>query len=231
MKVGWGEPRGIELRPTELDGVPRPGTIEVVLVRSTRLKSWNFAQSVPQAILVVSTLLGSWLGMQAAHELGHVLGAWITGGEVATVVLYPLRISHTEMIDNPHPLIVVWAGPLVGVLLPLIVWGVLVATRASTAFLARFFAGFCLIANGAYLGVGSIFGAGDCGEMLRQGSSVWVLRTFGAVAVPLGFWLWNGQGPQFGLGPAGGNVNRRVAYGSLVIFSLLVLLGLIVDGA
>ena len=68
------------------------------------------------------------------------------------------------------------------------------------AFVARFFAGFCLIANGAYLGVGSVLGSGDCGELLRQGSPVWVLRVFGAVAVPMGFWLWSGQGPNFGSG-------------------------------
>ena len=103
--------------------------------QSSRLKSWNFTQNVPQGILVVSTLLGSWLAMQAAHELGHVLGALLTGGEIATVNLHPLRISHTEMIDNPHPLVVVWAGPLVGVLLPLIVWGLLAATRVPGAFL------------------------------------------------------------------------------------------------
>ncbi len=66
--------------------------------------------------------------------------------------------------------------------------------------------------------------------MLRQGSPVWVLRVFGAVAVPIGFWLWNGQGPHFGLGTARGNVNHRVAYTSLAMFLLLVLLGLIVDG-
>lgn len=66
--------------------------------------------------------------------------------------------------------------------------------------------------------------------MLRQGSLVWVLRVFAAAAVPMGFWLWSGQGPKFGLGEAQGKVSHRVSYGSLAIFSLLVLLGLIVDG-
>ena len=135
------------------------------------------------------------------------------------------------MIDNPHPLVVVWAGPLLGVVSPLILWALLAGTRVPGAFVARFFAGFCLIANGAYLGVGSFLGTGDCGEMLRQGSPVWVLRAFGLVAVPTGFWLWNGQGPSFGLGEADGKVSRQAAYGSLVVFSLFVLLGLIVDGA
>ena len=64
-------------------------------MRSPHLKSWNFAQNFHQAILVVSTLLGSWLGMQAAHELGHVIGAFFTGGEIARVVLHPLTKSRT----------------------------------------------------------------------------------------------------------------------------------------
>ena len=102
-----------------------------------RVLEFSAAEDRHQAVLVLSTLLGSWLGMQAAHESGHVLGAVLTGGEVATVVLYPLTISHTELIDNPHPLIVVWAGPLVGVLLPLVLWGVLAVTGTSGAFIAR----------------------------------------------------------------------------------------------
>jgi hypothetical protein len=160
-------------------------------VRSFRLKAWCFTQSVHQAILVVSTVLDSWLGMQAGHELGHVLAAMLTGGEISTVVLHPLTISRTELISNPHPLVVVWSGPLVGVLLPLILWGLLAVTRSPAAFVARFFAGFCLIANGAYVGAGSFVGAGDCREMLQHGSPVWILRLFGAVTVPVGFWLWS----------------------------------------
>jgi hypothetical protein len=62
---------------------------------------------VHQAILIVSTVLGSWLGMQAVHEFGPVVGAWLTGGKVAKVVLHPLSISRTDLADNPRPLTVV----------------------------------------------------------------------------------------------------------------------------
>lgn len=107
--------------------------------------------------------------MQAAHESGHVLGALVTGGEIAYVVLHPLTISHTEMIDNPHPSLVVWAGPLVGVTLPLVIWGLLATMGVPGAYVARFFAGFCLIANGAYLGAGSFFGAGTAARCSGRG--------------------------------------------------------------
>lgn len=42
-----------------------------------------------QILLIASTVLASWLGMQAVHESGHVLGAWFTGGLVARVFLHP----------------------------------------------------------------------------------------------------------------------------------------------
>src|SRR5881394_1603306 len=99
--------------------------------------------------------------MQAVHESGHLLGAWLTGGRVARVVLYPLTISRTDLAENPNPLPVVWAGPVFGILLPLALWGAAVALRMPGAFVLRFFAGFCLIANGAYIAAGSLDGIGD----------------------------------------------------------------------
>jgi hypothetical protein len=67
-------------------------------------------------------------------------------------------------------------------------------------FLFRFFAGFCLVANGVYIGAGSFAAIGDAGDMLRYGSSLWQLWLFGLVTVPAGMALWHGQGRHFGLG-------------------------------
>ena len=98
------------------------------------------------------------------------------------------------------------------------------------AFVLRFFAGFCLLANGAYIAFGSFDRVGDCGEMLRHGSSLWSLWLFGAVTMPAGLWLWHRQGPHFGLGAAEGQVNPAVAYASLVACAALLILGLVIDG-
>jgi Peptidase M50B-like len=185
---------------------------------------------LPQFILILSTVLGSWLGMQLVHEFGHVLGAWLTGGRVARVVFHPLTISRTDLAHNPNPLAVVWAGPLFGVTAPLCLWAFAAAVRRTWTFVLRFFAGFCLLANGAYIGVGSFHGVGDCGEMLRHGSALWQLWLFGAVTAPVGLWLWNHQGPHFGLGTAKGQVNRGVAYGSLVACVGLLVIGFISGG-
>src|SRR3954464_13558882 len=104
-----------------------------------------------QAILIVSILGLSWLGMQVVHEAGHVLAAWAGGEEVHRVVLHPLTISRTDASHDRHPLMVVWGGPITGAMLPV---GLLALTRpvhARYLYLLRFFAGFCLVANGVYL--------------------------------------------------------------------------------
>jgi hypothetical protein len=151
-------------------------------------------------VLILATLIASWLGMQAVHELGHVLAARVTGGRVSNVALHPLGISRTDLTMNARPLVVAWAGPIVGVTTPLVAWGLALACHSTIAFLLRFFAGFCLVVNGLYLGLGSFGRVGDCGEILRHGSVLWQLWLFGLVTVPAGFALWHGQGRHFGLG-------------------------------
>ncbi len=168
--------------------------------------------------------------MQAVHEFGHVLGAWLTGGQVATIALHPLTISRTDLAYNPHPLFVVWAGPVVGVTLPLISWGIAARLRIPGTFVLRFFAGFCLIANGLYIAFGSIDRVGDCDEMLRHGSAAWQLWLFGVMTVPAGLWLWNHQGIYFEMGSAKRQVNVTIAYVCLTVCCLLVILGLLIGG-
>jgi hypothetical protein len=182
-----------------------------------------------QVLLIGSFLPLCWLAMMAVHELGHVLGAKATGGTIEKVVLHPLTISRTDVSPNPNPLVVVWAGPLVGVVLPL---GLLLAGRAARfkwAYMVQFFAGFCLIANGAYIGVGSFYGhdnASGPGVMLGHGSPIWSLWLFGAVCLPFGLYLWNGLGMHFGLGAASGKVDHRAAYASCGLLFLTVILEL-----
>lgn len=173
-------------------------------------------------MLIISTVLGSWLGMQAIHECGHVLGAWVSGGQVERVILHPLTISQTILVENPEPLLVVWAGPIFGALAPLFLWGLAAALHMRGLYVVRFFAGFCLLANGLYIGVGSFDRVGDCGEMLRYGSEPWHLWLFGAIVAPPGLWLWHCQGPHFGLGSARGRVDAVVAWWTFAIFMLLL---------
>jgi len=179
---------------------------------------------VHHRLLIATFLPLCWLAMQAVHELGHVVGAWSMGGTVTRVVLHPLTISRTDLGHNPRPLVVVWAGPLAGVLAPLAAWFAVRIAAAAWDYLVRFFAGFCLIANGAYIGAGAWNGVGDCGEMLRHGTPIGVLWLFGLLAVASGLWLWHGLGPSFGFGRSPGVVDRRAAYAScgLLILTIVV---------
>jgi hypothetical protein len=172
-----------------------------------------------QVLLIVTFIGFCWLAMQAIHETGHVLAACLTGAKVAKVVLYPLTFSRTDLSDNPHPLAVVWGGPLFGSLCPLLIFLLARAVRLAWLYLPRFFVGFCLIANGAYIGAGWFLAdEGDPRVMMANGSPIWLLVLFGVLTIPLGLLLWHRQGANFGLGQAGGRVNARAAITSAVLF-------------
>ena len=177
-----------------------------------------------QVLLIVSTSGFSWLAMMVLHELGHVIHAWASGGVVSAVVLHPLAISRTDYASNPHPLFVAWGGALWGSLLPLGLLGVVHLAARRYVYLARFFAGFCLIANGAYLAAGSFFpgGGDDAGVLLQHGAQQWQLIAFGLPVTAGGLYLWNGLGPSFGLGESQGRVDRRAAIAAAAALSVLV---------
>jgi hypothetical protein len=167
-----------------------------------------------QALLIASTLGFCWLAMMAVHELGHVVNASLSGGRVSQVVLHPLAFSRTDFAENPHPLFVAWGGALWGILIPTAMWLIFRRFCRRFAFLAAFFAGFCFIANGAYLAGGAMLsraGGDDAGVILQHGGQRWQLLLVGLPAMALGLWLWNGLGPHFGLGRPAGRVDRKAA--------------------
>jgi hypothetical protein len=183
-----------------------------------------------QALLIASTIAFSWLGMMAVHEFGHVLHLWLTGGTVEKVVLHPLVISRTDAGKNPHPLVVAWGGAAWGCAIPLLVFWLARGLTPSRAYLARFFAGSCLVANGAYLMGDCLVRGGDARELIRHGTPPWVLIAFGLPAVALGLFLWNGLGAHFGLGSAREHVGRRAALGMTAAVVVLIALELLFFG-
>ncbi len=160
--------------------------------------------------------------MQVVHEAGHVLVALVTGAEVTKVALHPFIMSRTDVAENPHPLAVVWGGPLIGSGLPLLLFALAAALRMPGVYLFRFFAGFCLVANGVYIGVGRFIAEGaDPWVMTENGSPRWLLVAFGIIVFPLGLYLWHRQGPHFGFGRAKGKVNGYAALVSAGLFMTL----------
>jgi hypothetical protein len=151
-----------------------------------------------RVLVVAVALYPCWLGMMAVHEAGHVLHAWASGGVVSAVRVPLVGFSITELASNPRPRFVAWGGPLWGSVLPLAVWAGWRATGRRDSRAVQFFAGFCLLANGAYLGVGAFTRAGDAGDLLKRGTPAAALIAFGAVAVSGGLYCWHWLGAPEG---------------------------------
>jgi hypothetical protein len=171
------------------------------------------AERFQQLTFAISILLLSWYGMMAVHELGHVIANYATGGTVIEVVLEPLSISHTEYGELPSPGICVWSGPIIGSLLPLVL--------VPAGRLGQFFAGFCLVANGAYIGLGSVAGIGDCGLMLLTGTPMWTMWIFGLAALPSGLYLWHRLGALADF--LKWQMSARLAYSALAALVIVVI--------
>ena len=149
-------------------------------------------------LLIVLGLYPCWLGMMAVHEAGHVLHAWMSGATVSAVRVPLVGFSVTEFSTNPRPHFVAWGGAIWGCVLPLLLWSTFRNQQLPERRFIQFFAGFCLIANGAYLGVGWKANAGDAADLVDYGTPAWVLVVFGVVATVAGLYLWHllGKGPS-----------------------------------
>ena len=177
-----------------------------------------------QFLLIASILWVSWLTMMLVHEGGHVLGALATGGKVRLVVWHPAVMSRTDVSPNPHPLVEVWAGPIVGSLFPAVL--AVSCMRLRVAYLVRTVAGFCLIANGAYIGSGAIQPVGDAAELVAHGMSRWILAMFGLVTVTSGLWIWHRASSRLGFGAASEAIQADHAYGTFVLAVLMTVVGI-----
>jgi len=166
-----------------------------------------------------------WYVMMAIHEAGHVLAALLTAGRIEHIQLSPISLSQTHLSHNPQPLWVVWAGPIVGILLPIIAWlGITLWTKwrnpLRSAGPITFVAGLCLIANGAYLGLGWIDRIGDAGDMLRLGTPVYLMITFGVLSTAGGLAMWHTLGPALGLKQLTPQDARHLAAASLLVIAI-----------
>ncbi len=86
--------------------------------------------------------------------------------------------------------------PAFGGLLPLIGWFLTRPAMGRRARAWAFFAGFCLIANGAYLATVLFMPVGDTEDLLRLGTPAWTMAAVGAPMFGAGLWLWHSLGKR-----------------------------------
>jgi hypothetical protein len=147
-----------------------------------------------ERVLLIPFLYACWLAMMTVHEAGHILHAWLSGGVVERVSIPLVGFSQTFFSSNPRPGFVAWGGAVWGCAIPILLLVSLARGPRLVRRASQFFSGFCLIANGVYLGVGWTMRAGDAGDLLRYGTPVWVLIAFGVIAASGGLYLWHRLG-------------------------------------
>jgi hypothetical protein len=148
-----------------------------------------------QAMRGIAAAVLSWYGMMVVHEAGHCLGALVTGARIGSVEVPLVGFSRTVLTRSRRPALAVWAGPVFGATAPLALLLFLKAAAPLARHVLRFFAGLCLLANGLYIGIGAFLLAGDCLDLRRCGSPLWLELAFGAACTCGGLYAWHRMGP------------------------------------
>ena len=119
--------------------------------------------------------------MTFTHEVGHIIGGWCCGGTLTGANLLPWNLPYSFFNPDPHPLVTLWSGPILGVTFP-----ILIATIVRRDWI-WVIAYFCVLANGAYIATAWFAGDDqlDTPKLLREGAhpitiALYCLLTIGA---------------------------------------------------
>ena len=99
-------------------------------------------------------------------------------------------LRSTLFPDSKYPLIDAWAGAIIGVIVPLLIFLILKKLNRQNYFIS-IFTGFCFLANGVYLGFAWVDKVGDTGEILRHGGNVISMILFGLITTSTGLFIWH----------------------------------------
>ena len=66
----------------------------------------------------VALLIGSCCAMAFTHEMGHIVGGWCCGGALKNADLLPWHLPYSIFDPDPKPLVTLWCGPVLGVVVP-----------------------------------------------------------------------------------------------------------------
>ncbi|EMI45431.1 putative membrane protein [Rhodopirellula sp. SWK7] len=125
----------------------------------------------------------SWVVMTLTHETGHLIGGALSGATLTDCDLAPWRLPYCLHSPDPHPLVTLWAGPVLGVIVPFL------AAMMLRVWWAWFIADFCLIANGIYLALAWVSGDRylDTPRLLAAGTHPVFVFIFCALTIGFGY--------------------------------------------
>ena len=159
---------------------------------ATRARAPEFiSPTFIRAIAILAAIYVSFLAMEAVHEFGHALNAWSSGGRVVDVRFPLLGTSQTVVDPNPYPRFVAEGGPQWGIVIPLLACGLAHLTRRRVPEPLKFFAGFCLIVNGIYMGVGPAWRNTDASDLIRMNVPLGAIFAYGIGATACGLAIWH----------------------------------------
>ena len=123
--------------------------------------------SIIERIVTLAVLVAvSWCVMTFTHEVGHILGGWCCGAKLTDFELRPWHLPYSFFDPDPYPLVTLWSGPILGVVVPVLL---AVLLRRDWAW---FIAYFCVLANGFYIATGWYSGDAqlDTTKLLKNGA-------------------------------------------------------------
>lgn len=128
-------------------------------------------------------LLISWLVMTQLHEWGHIAAGLCSGGTLVDFDVWPWHLPYSFFEPDPYPLITLWAGPLLGIAIPMLAAAII---RSPSAW---FVSHFCWIANGSYLALAWISGDRylDTPKLLEHGASKWTIAFYCLITISVGY--------------------------------------------
>ena len=128
-------------------------------------------------------LVVSWTVMTFTHEMGHILAGIVCGGTLQSADLLPWHLPYSLFEPDPHLLVTLWAGPMVGVLGPVVIAFAL--KREWMWFIAH----FCVLANGVYIATAWYSGDRylDTPMLIENGASPVVIAAYCLLTIGFGY--------------------------------------------
>ena len=121
--------------------------------------------------------------MTFTHEVGHIIGGWCCGAHLTDFDLRPWRMPYSFFSPDPHPLVTLWSGPVLGAVLPILIAAVV---RRDWAW---FIAYFCVLANGSYIAISWFSGDSqlDTTKLLQNGAHPLFILVYCIVTIGVGY--------------------------------------------